>query len=94
MKNAVDRLSITGIKPTTAMNEFTHKKDLTLRERIERFCREAVDKGILFSEAIDEFERCFIMEVLRRNNDNIIRSAAVLGIHRNTLSKKLGGWRG
>ena len=75
------------------MNEFAQKKDPTLRERMERFCREAVDKGILFSEARDEFERCFITEVLRRNNDNILRSAAVLGIHRNTISKKLGGWR-
>jgi DNA-binding protein Fis len=76
-----------------AINDFTHENSSTLKERMERFCREAVDKGILFSEARDEFERCFITEVLRRNNDNILRSAAVLGIHRNTISKKLGGWR-
>jgi DNA-binding PucR family transcriptional regulator len=27
--------------------------------------------------------------VLRRNNGNLIRTAAKLGIHRNTLSKKV-----
>ncbi|MCL2877697.1 MAG: helix-turn-helix domain-containing protein [Acidobacteria bacterium] len=76
------------------MNEPPKENGLTLKKRMECFCLEAVDKGILFSEAMDQFERCFITEVLRRNNDNIIRTAAALGIHRNTLSKKLSGWRG
>ena len=76
------------------MNEPQAENGLTLKSRMERFCREAVDKGILFSEALDQFERCFIGEALRRNNGNIIRTAAALGIHRNTLSKKLSGWRG
>ena len=76
------------------MNEPPNENGFTLKTRMERFCREAVDKGILFSEAADQFERCFITEVLQRNNGNIIRTAAALGIHRNTLSKKLSGWRG
>ena len=66
---------------------------ITLKDRMERFCRESVEKGILFLEALDQFERCFIEETLRRNNGSIIRTAAVLGIHRNTLSKKLRGWQ-
>ena len=70
------------------------ENSLTLKSRMERFCLEAVDKGILFSEAMEQFERCFIEEVLRRNNGNIIRTAAALGIHRNTLSKKLSSHRG
>jgi transcriptional regulator with PAS, ATPase and Fis domain len=48
-----------------------------------------VERGILFSEATEHFERCFIGEVLQRNNGNLIRTAAKLGIHRNTLSKKV-----
>jgi len=76
------------------MNELPNENCLTLKERMERFCREAVDKGILFPEAIDQFERCYIAEAMRRNNNSIIRTAAALGIHRNTLSKKLREWRG
>ena len=76
------------------MNESSKETDLTLKDRMERFCRESVDKGILLPEAMDQFERCFIEEVLRRNGDNILRTAATLGIHRNTLSKKLRGWNG
>ena len=75
------------------MNEPQNENGITLKNRMERFCREAVDKGILFSEAIDQFERCFIAEALRRNNGSIMRTAAALGIHRNTLSKKLNEWR-
>ena len=71
------------------MNESPNEKGITLKNRMERFCREAVDKGILFQEAIDQFERCFIAEALSRNNGSIIRTAAALGIHRNTLSKKI-----
>ena len=75
------------------MNKLSSESGLTLKDRMESFCREAVNKGILFPEAMDQFERCFFAEALRRNNGSIIKAAAALGIHRNTLSKKLRGWR-
>ena len=60
-----------------------------LKERLETLCRDMIDKGILYSEAMEHFERCFIMEVMQRNRGNLTRAAAGLGIHRNTLSKKV-----
>jgi DNA-binding NtrC family response regulator len=60
-----------------------------LKERLEILCKEMVEKGILFPEAMSQFERCFIEEVMRRNGGNLIRTAANLRIHRNTLSKKV-----
>jgi transcriptional regulator with PAS, ATPase and Fis domain len=60
-----------------------------LKSRIEILCKEMVDKGILFPEAMNHFERCFIAEVMRKHSGNLIRSAASLRIHRNTLSKKV-----
>ncbi len=71
------------------MSESEAKPPLRLKERLEILCREMIDKGILYSEATDRFEKCFIAEVMKRNNGNMIRAAAVLGIHRNTLSKKI-----
>jgi len=59
-----------------------------LKERIETLCRDMIEKGILFSEAMEHFERCFITEVVRRNGGNLTRAATSLGIHRNTVSKK------
>jgi DNA-binding NtrC family response regulator len=60
-----------------------------LKERLEILCKEMVEKGILFPEAMAQFERCFIAEVVRKNGGNLVRSAANLRIHRNTLSKKV-----
>ena len=48
-----------------------------------------VDRGILFDEAVGEFEKRFIRRVLDRTNGNQSRAAEVLGIHRNTLSRKM-----
>jgi transcriptional regulator with PAS, ATPase and Fis domain len=70
------------------MSDSERKPPLRLKERLEILCTEMIEKGILFSEAMEQFERCFISEVLRRNDGNLVRSAANLGIHRNTLSKK------
>jgi DNA-binding protein Fis len=71
------------------MSEDEIKPPLRLKERLEVLCREMIDKGIFYSEAMDRFERCFIAEVMRRNKGNLLRTSAVLGIHRNTLSKKV-----
>ena len=65
------------------------KPPLRLKERLEVLCMEMVENGILYCEAMDQFNRCFIAEVMRRNDGNLIRSAACLGMHRNTLSKKV-----
>jgi DNA-binding NtrC family response regulator len=71
------------------MSESEINPPVRLKERLEVLCREMIEKGILFSEAMEQFERCFIVEVMRRNNGNMIRTAAKLQIHRNTLSKKV-----
>jgi transcriptional regulator with PAS, ATPase and Fis domain len=71
------------------VSESEIKQPLRLKERLENICRDMIERGILFSEATEHFEKCFITEVLKRNNGNLIRTAAKLGIHRNTLSKKV-----
>ena len=60
-----------------------------LKDRLESICIEMIDRGILFSEGVFQFEKCFIAEVLNRNDGNLMRAAESLGIHRNTLAKKL-----
>ena len=71
------------------MSDSERKSPLRFKERLDILCTEMVEKGILFSEAMEQFERCFIAEVMRRNDDSLGRSAAKLGMHRNTLSKKV-----
>ncbi len=71
------------------MSDSTTRDQPKLKERIERLCEEMIDKGILFSEASGQFEQCFIAEVVRRHDGNVLRAAEELGIHRNTLTKRL-----
>jgi DNA-binding NtrC family response regulator len=71
------------------MREATAKLQPRLKDRLESICVEMIDKGILFSEAIEQFENCFIEEVVNRSDGHIMRAAERLGIHRNTLTKRL-----
>ncbi len=66
------------------------KEPARLKERVEALCANMIDRGILFSEAIGQFERSFICEVLTRCDGSLLRASEKLGIHRNTLSKKVG----
>jgi len=52
-----------------------------------------VERGIYFDEAIEEFEKRFIKRVLDRANGNQSKAAQFLGIHRNTLSRKIEAYK-
>ena len=45
--------------------------------------------NILYSEAVREFKKRFILAVLEENKGNQCRAARELGMHRNTLSRTL-----
>ena len=60
-----------------------------MREILDRLVGEMVDKGIRFDEAQREFERRFIARVLARHDGNVGRAADALGMHRNTLTRKI-----
>jgi len=45
--------------------------------------------GILYSEAVREFRKRFILTVLEQNNGNQCKAAKQLGMHRNTLSRTI-----
>ncbi len=64
-----------------------------MRERLEVLVAEMVDRGIHYEDAQREFEKRFIACVLARCDGNLCRTASALGIHRNTLSRKLAEHR-
>ncbi len=45
--------------------------------------------NILYSEAVREFKKRFILTVLEENKGNQCRAARELGMHRNTLSRTI-----
>ena len=60
-----------------------------MRDQLEGLIFQMVERGILFDEAVGEFEKRFIKRILDRTNGNQSRAAELLGIHRNTLSRKM-----
>jgi DNA-binding NtrC family response regulator len=60
-----------------------------MNERLERLIEEMVQKGIRFADANREFERRFISRVVAESDGNLSKAAETLGIHRNTLSRKM-----
>jgi len=64
-----------------------------VREQMERLIREMVDRGILFEDAVRAFEKGFVAEVLGRSEGSLTSAARTLGIHRNTLSRKVAEFR-
>src|SRR5580658_8304685 len=48
-----------------------------------------VEKGIRYDAIVQDFEKCYITRVLERVKGNQSRAARTLGMHRNTLSRKI-----
>ncbi|HEY1424378.1 MAG TPA: helix-turn-helix domain-containing protein [Candidatus Acidoferrum sp.] len=64
-----------------------------MKDQLEGLVSQMVERGILFEEAIGEFEKRFIRRTLERAQGNQCRAAKMLGIHRNTLSRKIGEYK-
>ena len=64
-----------------------------MRDQLNRLVDEMVSKGILYDDARQEFERRFISRALSRSKGNFGRAAKMIGIHRNTLSRKVSEYR-
>jgi Fis family transcriptional regulator, factor for inversion stimulation protein len=60
-----------------------------LKEQLERIIDEMVARGVRYEEAQREFEKKFIARVLVKADGNLCEAADLLGMHRNTLSRKL-----
>jgi DNA-binding NtrC family response regulator len=64
-----------------------------IAERLEKLVEEMVDRGVQFDDAVHEFERRFISRVLGQCDGSLTKTACTLGIHRNTLTRKMGAYK-
>lgn len=60
-----------------------------MRERLAQLVAEMVDKGIRYEDAQREFEKHFITRVVSNCDGNLGKAATTLGVHRNTLARKI-----
>ena len=62
---------------------------MPFREQLDRLVDEMVTKGVRYQDAQREFEKHFIVHVLARADGSLCKAADLLGMHRNTLSRKI-----
>jgi Fis family transcriptional regulator len=62
---------------------------LPVKDQLEALVLQMHKSGILYSEAVREFKKRFILTVLEQHNANQCKAARVLGMHRNTLSRTI-----
>ena len=60
---------------------------------MERLVSEMLDKGVHYEDARREFEKMFISRALQRTKGSLGDAADLLGLHRNTIARKISEYR-
>ena len=60
-----------------------------MKEKLESLVTEMIERRIYLGEAVNEFERKFIQSALTKTGGNQTKAAKFLGVHRNTLNRKI-----
>ena len=64
-----------------------------ISERLDKLVEEMVNKGVHFPDAVHEFEKRFIACVLGSCDGSLTKTADALGMHRNTLTRKMAEYK-
>ena len=64
-----------------------------MRDQLDKLVQEMLDKGIVYEDARREFEKMFISRALQRSKGNVGGAADLLGLHRNTVARKMTEYR-
>jgi DNA-binding NtrC family response regulator len=64
-----------------------------VRDQLERLVQEMLDRGVLYDDARREFEKMFITRALQRSKGSVGDAADLLGLHRNTVARKITEYR-
>ena len=64
-----------------------------MRDQLEKLVQDLLDRGVLYDDARREFEKMFITRALQRSNGSVGDAADLLGLHRNTVARKMTEYR-
>jgi DNA-binding NtrC family response regulator len=64
-----------------------------MRSKLEALIDEMIEGHLLLEEAVGEFEKLYIQKALQKHEQHLSKTATILGIHRNTLSKRVGAYQ-
>lgn len=65
----------------------------TLRELLEALVEALVSKGVPYDEARQAFEKRYVERALQEADGSVSGAAGVMGVHRNTVTRKMAEYR-
>lgn len=68
-------------------------RGFAVKDELEALINQMIEHGVAYEDAVSEFEKRFIRKMLEKTNNNRSKAAQALGIHRNTLSRKIDEFR-
>ena len=60
-----------------------------MNKLLDQLVDEMVTRGVHYTDAQREFDKRFISCVINKNDGNLCKAADTLGVHRNTLTRKV-----
>ena len=60
-----------------------------MNKLLEQLVTEMVARGIHYDDAQREFDKRFVTQVIDKCGGNLSKAADTLGVHRNTLTRKI-----
>ena len=60
-----------------------------MHKLLEQLVAQMVERGIHYEDALREFDKRFITQVVEKSDGNLCKAADTLGVHRNTLTRKM-----
>ena len=64
-----------------------------MRDHLERLVSEMLDKGVPYEDVRRELEKLSITRALQRTSGSVGEAADLLGVHRNTIARKISEYR-
>ncbi len=64
-----------------------------MRDHLERLVSDMLDKGVHYEDVRRELEKLSISRALQRTRGSIGDAADLLGVHRNTIARKITEYR-
>jgi len=64
-----------------------------VRDALERRVSDMLDKGVQYEDVRRELEKLSIIRALQRTKGSLGEAADLLGLHRNTIARKIAEYR-
>jgi DNA-binding NtrC family response regulator len=64
-----------------------------VRDQLDTLVQQMLERGVRYEDARSEFEKVFIIRALQRSKGCVADAAALLGLHRNTVARKMSEYR-